>query len=268
MRTPLPSPPRVYLAGPDVFFPEPLSIARTRKAFLAYQTAEQLLRHNRSKLVRGGRVRPRWIDGGARFWYMVGTPPERTFVLVDPMAGTRGPAFDHEKLASALAAASGHEVDAAALPFEAIELAEGAVEFDAFGAHWRCALDSYECAQVVDHQPANFLEITSPDRKHVVFLHDHDLWRPGAGHRRGASADLRRRRRPRVRREPVHASRPAAQDRTRPTSPGTGVVTGLQPRVDAPDGSAGRPADPSGGVHAGRRRRAQAADPAVAVPRG
>jgi Nucleoside 2-deoxyribosyltransferase len=35
MRTPLPSPPRVYLAGPDVFFPEPLSIARTRKAFLA-----------------------------------------------------------------------------------------------------------------------------------------------------------------------------------------------------------------------------------------
>ena len=35
MRTPLPSPPRVYLAGPDVLFPEPLSIARTRKAFLA-----------------------------------------------------------------------------------------------------------------------------------------------------------------------------------------------------------------------------------------
>jgi nucleoside 2-deoxyribosyltransferase len=35
MRTSLPSPPRVYLAGPDVFFPEALSIARGRIAFLA-----------------------------------------------------------------------------------------------------------------------------------------------------------------------------------------------------------------------------------------
>lgn len=32
-----------------------------------------------------------------------------------------------------------------ALPFMAIELAANAVEFDAFGEHWRCRLDSYAC---------------------------------------------------------------------------------------------------------------------------
>lgn len=50
-----------------------------------YQAAEQLLRHNRAKLVRGRKVSPQWIDGGARFWYRM---DGRCF-LVDPAAGTR-----------------------------------------------------------------------------------------------------------------------------------------------------------------------------------
>ena len=86
----------------------------------AYQAAERLLRHNRGGLVLGDRISPQWIDGGARFWYAVDTCGGRRFVLVDPEAGTREPAFDHERLATALAAASGQDVDAAALPFGAI----------------------------------------------------------------------------------------------------------------------------------------------------
>jgi dipeptidyl-peptidase 4 len=61
-------------------------------------------------------------------------PPKR-FMLVDPAAGTREPAFDHALLAAMLAAASGQQVDPEALPFLAIELAGNAVEFDAFGQH-------------------------------------------------------------------------------------------------------------------------------------
>ncbi|MER6948424.1 DPP IV N-terminal domain-containing protein [Nonomuraea sp. NPDC000554] len=148
----------------------------TRLDVSAYQTAEQLMRHNRSKLVHGGKIRPQWIDGGARFWYAVRTSEGRRFVLVDPKAGTREPAFDHEKLASALSAASGHDVDAAALPFDAIELTAGAVEFDAFDAHWRCPLDGYACEKVAGHQPGGFLDVTSPDQRHAVFPRDHDLW--------------------------------------------------------------------------------------------
>jgi hypothetical protein len=59
------------------------------------------------ELVIGDKVRPRWIDGGARFWYAVSNGVGRRFVLVDPSVGTREPAFDHTRLAAALAAASG-----------------------------------------------------------------------------------------------------------------------------------------------------------------
>jgi dipeptidyl-peptidase 4 len=104
-----------------------------------YQAAEQLLRRpaRPGELVIGDKVRPQWIDGGGRSWYAVSNGTGRRFVLVEPSAGTREPAFDHARLAAALAAASGQQVDPEALPFMAIELAGNAVEFDAFGEHWR-----------------------------------------------------------------------------------------------------------------------------------
>ncbi|MFI7057195.1 DPP IV N-terminal domain-containing protein [Streptosporangium canum] len=157
----------------------------------AYQAAEQLLRHNRSKLVRGGRIRPQWIDGGDRFWYAVDTPEGRRFILADPEAGTREPAFDHVRAASALAAASGREVDVRALPFAAIELTVGAVEFDAFDTHWRCPLDTYVCEEAAGSPPGDFLAPASPDQKHAVFLRGNDLWArsPGDGRERALTSD-------------------------------------------------------------------------------
>ncbi|MEU7131972.1 DPP IV N-terminal domain-containing protein [Streptomyces sp. NPDC046261] len=142
----------------------------------AYRTAEKLLRHNRAQLVRGGRVRPQWIGDDGRFWYTVDTAAGRRFILVDPAAGTREPAFDHARLAAALAAASGQDVDAAALPFAAIEPCDDAVEFDAFDAHWRCPLDTYVCEKAEPRMAGGFLDVTSPDGKQAVFLRDHDLW--------------------------------------------------------------------------------------------
>ncbi|MFI6799030.1 hypothetical protein [Streptosporangium canum] len=59
--------------------------------------------------------------------------------------------------ATALAAASGHEVDVRALPFAAIELTGGAVEFDAFDTHWRCPLDTYVCEEAAGSPPGDFL---------------------------------------------------------------------------------------------------------------
>lgn len=96
-----------------------------------YETAEKLLRHNRTKLVIGAKVRPQWIDGGARFWYS--TEDKRTFV-VDPAAGTREP---------------------------------------------------YE--PVVE--PANPLEVPSPDGKSVVFLRDFNLWVRSEGAERQLTFD-------------------------------------------------------------------------------
>ena len=40
------------------------------------------------------------IDGGARFWYAVSNGAGKRFLLVDPAARTREPAFDHARLAA------------------------------------------------------------------------------------------------------------------------------------------------------------------------
>jgi dipeptidyl-peptidase 4 len=143
-----------------------------------YQAAEQLLRRpaRPGELVVGDKVRPQWIDGGARFWYAVSNGVGKRFVLVDPAAGTREPAFDHARLAAALAAASGQQVVPEALPFRTIELAGNAVEFDAFGEHWRCRLDSYACERAEFTPPGNPLEVPSPDKKVAVSRREHDLW--------------------------------------------------------------------------------------------
>src|SRR3954454_11976991 len=110
-----------------------------------YQAAEQLLRRpaRPGDLVIGDKVRPQWIDGGARFWYAVSNGAGKRFVLVDPAAGTREPAFDHVRLAAALTVVSGQEVDPESLPFMGIAFTGNAVEFDAFGEYWRCPLDTY-----------------------------------------------------------------------------------------------------------------------------
>ncbi|MEV7618400.1 DPP IV N-terminal domain-containing protein [Streptomyces sp. NPDC089799] len=141
----------------------------------AYQTAERLLRHHRKELVRGDKVKPRWLEDGSRFWYAVATAEGKRFVLADPATGSRTPAFDHERLAAALAEASGQEVDAAALPFPAIVPTADAVEFDAFGEHWRCRLDHYAVEKAEGAAPGNPLAVPAPDGKHAVYRAGHDL---------------------------------------------------------------------------------------------
>ncbi|MEU3775813.1 DPP IV N-terminal domain-containing protein [Streptomyces sp. NPDC032472] len=143
-----------------------------------YQAAEQLLcRPARpGELVVGDRIRPQWIDGDTRFWYAVSNGVGKRFVLVDPAAGTREPAFDHARLAAALAAASGQQADPEFLPTTAIQLASNTVEFDAFGEWWRCDLDDYTCERAEFTPPGNPLEVPSPDGKTAVSRRGEDLW--------------------------------------------------------------------------------------------
>jgi hypothetical protein len=54
-----------------------------------YRRAERLDWSYRQGLVPGGQVRPRWIDGGKKFWYVRRVADERETILVDPVAGTR-----------------------------------------------------------------------------------------------------------------------------------------------------------------------------------
>src|SRR5579872_2316247 len=85
-----------------------------------YERAESRMSYNTEQLVDdqfNGRVN--WLPGD-KFWYRKLTATGSEFVLADPAKGSRAAAFDHVKLAAALSTASGKTVDAAHLPFQAI----------------------------------------------------------------------------------------------------------------------------------------------------
>src|SRR5215212_875 len=76
-----------------------------------YQRAEKFMTYNTTPLVLRSGVRPNWLPD-ERFWYRVTTSEGAEFILVDPAKGTRAPAFDHVKLAAALATAANRAIDA------------------------------------------------------------------------------------------------------------------------------------------------------------
>lgn len=105
-----------------------------------------------------------WIEGTNRFWYRKSVRGGYEFVVVDADALTKKPAFDHEKLAAALSAATGEKYTAVTLPFTeprpagrfgrrglAVPLTfsdqQRAIEFGAAGFRWKCTLTSYECTK-------------------------------------------------------------------------------------------------------------------------
>ena len=94
--------------------------------------------------------RPSWIGETTRFWYRKTVAGGHNFVLVDAETRARGPAFDHERLASTLSslpAFADDTITALDLPFNRIEFTddEQAIEFVANNLTWLCDLDTYEC---------------------------------------------------------------------------------------------------------------------------
>src|SRR5690606_19426344 len=94
---------------PEPYRPDSLTAAE-------YRRAEQLLSPHVDPLVRGGAVQPTWLPDD-RFWYRNTIAGGVEFVLVDPTRRTRERAFDHERLASAISAATGSTYTALQLPF-------------------------------------------------------------------------------------------------------------------------------------------------------
>ncbi|HOK67629.1 MAG TPA: hypothetical protein PLV55_12565, partial [Anaerohalosphaeraceae bacterium] len=92
------------------------------------------------------KVVPYWFDGGSQFWYRNDLPDGRKeFIRVHALRGYRREAFDHARLAEALAQVSGGQVDPQRLPFGQIRLSDddGTLAFSAFGKTWRCDLNTY-----------------------------------------------------------------------------------------------------------------------------
>jgi dipeptidyl aminopeptidase/acylaminoacyl peptidase len=157
------------------------------RAFTAadYARAEKFMGYNTTPLVFHSGVRPTWLPD-ERFWYRNLSPEGSEFVLIDPAKGTRSPAFDHAKLATALSAAAGASYDARHLPFTDFELSVDGqtVSFSVSGRRWKCDLQASTCTSeaaapaATGGRPgaAGRNDVLSPDGKRAAFIRDWNLW--------------------------------------------------------------------------------------------
>ncbi len=109
-----------------------------------------------------------WIAESHHFWYSKSVKGGTEFMLVDAEKGTKKPAFDQEKLATAISAASGVHYTALALPFAPAPGGRGAgagrgaagngggltfingessIQFGLAGYSYTCKLTDYSCAK-------------------------------------------------------------------------------------------------------------------------
>src|SRR5258706_12808892 len=79
-----------------------------------YARAKKLLRA--PALTRNVLVVPHWIGDRDEFWYQRETETGLEYVTVDAATGRARPTFDHQAIAAALSAATGHAEPATALP--------------------------------------------------------------------------------------------------------------------------------------------------------
>ncbi len=128
------------------------------------------------------------INKTPRYWYRCGNE----FLIIDATTGTKAPAFDHQKLATALTTATGKEVKADRLPFPTLTFNEDNKSIDVVidEVRYRIDLDTYATergpALPRDNRypvslpaptvPALTTPLKSPDGKTEAFIRNFNLW--------------------------------------------------------------------------------------------
>ncbi|MDE0593954.1 MAG: prolyl oligopeptidase family serine peptidase [Roseibacillus sp.] len=142
------------------------------------------------------RITPQWSADDTHFWYRNDLAKgEREFVLVDLKKGLRERAFDHQRLAKALADADGGAFQAENLPLDDLkfDLAKKVVTFRAKGSYFRCPLQTYQLTKL-EKPPENIRDApkkpkgksepkpyrasrnTSPNGKWRASIQNHNLF--------------------------------------------------------------------------------------------
>ena len=172
----------------------PLSIVFAQGSKADYARSEQWM-DLRPGLVLNVAEPPVWMAKTNRFYYRRSVAGGNDFVLVDAATGAKQPAFDHARIAAALAAAKGPVATALTLPFNSFRYvgADSAIDFVADSVNWRCSLREYTCANrgrvmarpqySVPFGPVGFPERpapvdtpqVSPDGTREAFLRNHNI---------------------------------------------------------------------------------------------
>ncbi|MEP6628169.1 MAG: DPP IV N-terminal domain-containing protein, partial [Ginsengibacter sp.] len=150
--------------------------------FKDYAHAERFLSYNTQQYIDHGSVKAIWLPDD-RFWYRDLNSTGSEFILVNATNGKPTPAFDQQKLAASLSAASGGHYTAAMLPFQTFSFANDgkSITFTVNRKQWTCDLTDYKCALVEDNVPKakskeHEGEVVSPDGKKAAFIKDYNLW--------------------------------------------------------------------------------------------
>ena len=112
------------------------------------------LRKKYESLIGSVAEAPRWIGRTHKAYYRRTVKGGHDFVLVDADAKTKGPAFDHAKIASGLGSATGKTYTALELPFNAFDFvdSERSIQFTAEDAVWRCELAASTCRKATPQE--------------------------------------------------------------------------------------------------------------------
>ncbi|MCK5651369.1 MAG: DPP IV N-terminal domain-containing protein [Gemmatimonadetes bacterium] len=143
-----------------------------------YARAEQFLGWHARNLVSGDQVNPTWLEDGG-FWYRSHLGAGNEFVIVDPGARTRRPAFDHVRLAGALSEARDTSYEALKLPFTTFDFEnEGrSIRFQLSDSiQWSCDIVHYRCMGPDSAASPPVTERPSPDGRWIAFERDENLW--------------------------------------------------------------------------------------------
>ena len=153
-----------------------------------YAQAEKFMPYNTNPLVLHVVRSPTWMTDG-RMWYRDAGTKGNTIMLVDPVTGTKRPAFDQAKLAAALQPFSqaSTPVDPYHLPVYELLFTDNdhAVTLTAFGKRLTCDLVASAGCRLLDPARPNAEdgpghahggEVLSPDGTRAAFIRDWNLW--------------------------------------------------------------------------------------------
>ena len=164
-----------------------------------YKRAEALQRRTENTVFKY-RVTPHWFADNARFWYRNDLRGgKREFIVVDAIKGSRGPAFDRDKVAAALSKATRKRYTADRLPVDSIDFLDaGAIRLDVGQGIWEYVPKTGKMTRTGTKPPADDTpttrrsrrrgrsgryglgrdrsgQATSPDGKMTVVVKDHNL---------------------------------------------------------------------------------------------
>ncbi len=120
----------------------------TAEVAAAYARADTISLDSRAKAAMLT-LNANWLDGGKAFWYRkdeLGGKGE--FIKVEVGTGAKSPLFDANRLAAALAKATGKPVDSTKLPFRTVRYVNGVLRFDTDVTGYEVDASTYELKRV------------------------------------------------------------------------------------------------------------------------